>query len=86
MTIDAWARAALEGGVAVLYNNVGISYEHAEQLQVPPAHQSYLTESVYNVIFQKSIPAQIRQSNLYMSKNRGNVDEFVWESTFAKRL
>ena len=44
-----------------------------------------LTESVYTVILQKSIPAEIRQRILYISNNKGCVDEFVGESTFAKR-
>ena len=47
---------------------------------------SYLTESVYNVVLQKSIPAQIRQLFLYISNDRGLVDEFVRDFCFAKRL
>ena len=32
---------------------------------------SYLTESIYKVVLQKSIPAQIRQLILYISNNQG---------------
>ena len=46
---------------------------------------SYLTESVYLVVLQKSIPAQIPQLVLHVSDNKGYVDGFVRESTFAKR-
>ena len=35
---------------------------------------------------QKSIPAQIRQRILYISHDKGYVDGFVQELTFAKRL
>jgi len=31
----------------------------------------YLSESVYKVVLQKSIPAQIRQLILYISNNKG---------------
>ena len=50
------------------------------------SYESYLTESVYKVVVQKSIPAQIRQRTLYISTDQRYVDEFVWELTFAKRL
>ena len=39
---------------------------------VPPL--SYLTASVYNVVLQKSIPAQIRQLILDVSNDKGWVD------------
>ena len=45
-----------------------------------------LTESVHTVVLQKSIPAQSRQLILYISNNKGQVDEFWWDWTFAKRL
>ena len=48
--------------------------------------QVYLTESVYNVVLRKSIPAQIRQLILCMRNNQGQDDGFVRELTFAKRL
>ena len=44
----------------------------------------HLTESVYKVVLQKSIPTQIRQLILYISDDEGYVDEFVGELTFAK--
>jgi len=49
---------------------------------VPP----YLTGSVDTVVLQKSIPAQIRQLILHISNNKGCVDRFVRELTFAQRL
>ena len=36
-----------------------------------PGLLAYLTESVYKVCLQKSIPAQIRQLFLYMSNKKG---------------
>jgi hypothetical protein len=48
--------------------------------------KSDLTESVYHVVVQTSIPAQIRELTLYISENKGQVDGFVRESTFAERL
>ena len=45
----------------------------------------YLTESVY-VILQKCIPAQIRELILHISNNKGYVDGFVRELTFAEEL
>ena len=50
----------------------------------PP--RSYLTETVYKVVLRKSIPAQIRQFILYISHDKGLVDEFVRELTVAKQL
>ena len=38
-----------------------------------------LTESVYKVVLQKSIPAQILQLILYISDNTGHVDGLVRE-------
>ena len=38
------------------------------------------------VVFQKSIPPQIRQLILQMSIDRGQVDGFVGEMTFSTRL
>ena len=37
----------------------------------------YLTESVVQVVVQKSMPAQIRQLVLFISNNEGHVDRFV---------
>ena len=42
-----------------------------------------LTEGLYKVVLHESIPAQIRQLNLYVSNDKGYVDEFVRELTFA---
>jgi len=47
---------------------------------------AYLTESVYKVVSQKSIPTQIRQLIFYISNSKEYVDGFVRELTFAKRL
>ena len=48
--------------------------------------QCYLTESVYNVVQQKSVPAQIREHIPQIGDNTGYVDRFVEELTFSKRL
>ena len=45
----------------------------------------HLTESVYKVVWLKSIPAQIRQLILDYYLNKEQVDEFVRELTFDKR-
>ena len=45
-----------------------------------------LTESVYTIIMQKLISAQIRQLILYMRKDKGYVNGFVRGSTFSERL
>ena len=39
----------------------------------------YLTESVFKIVLQKSIPAQIRQLVLHIGNNQGCVDGFVRE-------
>ena len=44
----------------------------------------HITESVCQVVLQKSIPAQIRQLILDDSDDTGYVDEFAGESAFAK--
>ena len=49
------------------------------------SQRSHFTESVYKVILQKSISVQIRQLILYVSHNKGLVDEFVRELTLAKQ-
>ena len=48
--------------------------------------QIYLTESVYKVVLQQSIPAQIRRLILYYYLHKESVVGFVRELTFAKRL
>ena len=47
---------------------------------------SRLTDSVYKVVWQKSIPPQIRQLFLHINGNQEKVDGFVREMAFAKRL
>ena len=46
----------------------------------------YLTSSVFKVVWQKSNSPQIRQLILYFHSYEEQVDKFVWELTFAKRL
>ena len=46
----------------------------------------YPTQSVDKVVFQESIPTQMRQLILYIIDDNGEVDEFVRELTFAKLL
>ena len=45
-----------------------------------------LTQNVYNVVLQKSTPPQIRQLILYCYEYNEDVDGFVEELNFAKRL
>jgi len=47
---------------------------------------TYLTESVHNVVLHESIPTQIFHLTLYISNSKGQIDGFVGELTFAKRL
>jgi hypothetical protein len=51
-----------------------------------PKARSYLTESAYKVVLQKSVPAQIRPLILYVSNDIGQVDGFVRELTFVNQL
>ena len=50
------------------------------------AERSHPTESLHGVVLQKSIHAQIRQLILYIGNDKVEVEEFVREITFAKRL
>ena len=45
----------------------------------------FISQKVFEVFLQKSIPAQIRQLILYNYKNKERVDAFVRELNFAKR-
>ena len=45
----------------------------------------YLTNSVYEVVLQESIPAQIRQRVPYVSKTEEQEDGFVRELTFERQ-
>ena len=47
---------------------------------------SYLTQSVFKVVLQKSIPTQMRQLTLYTGNSGGYVDGFVGKLNSAKRL
>jgi len=46
---------------------------------------SYVTESVYKFVLQKSADPQIRQLILYNSNSQGQVDGFVGELSSAKK-
>ena len=46
----------------------------------------YLTQRVFTVVLHKSTPPQIRQLTLYYYLYEEQVDEFVWELTFAKNV
>ena len=48
--------------------------------------RAYIPDSVCKVVWQKSVPAQIRQLFLYTGNDEGHVDGFVGESTLIKRL
>ena len=43
---------------------------------------AYLTQSVFKVVLQKSIPTRIRQLVIYISSCKGKVDDFVEELTY----
>ena len=64
----------------------GMARKGMPPADVPALGRSHLTESVHNVVLQKSIPAQIRQRILHMGNRKGYIDGFVRESTYAKRL
>jgi len=49
-------------------------------------HRPYLTEKVFKVILQKSIPSQFRQIIFYISNSKGYVKKIVRKLTFSKRL
>ena len=48
--------------------------------------RSYLTDSVHEVVLKMSKPVQMRQGVLYISNDKGQVDGFLGESTFAEQL
>jgi hypothetical protein len=48
--------------------------------------RSYLTQSVLQVVLQKTIPRQIRQLIVYISNIEEQVDGFVGDLTSAERL
>ena len=48
--------------------------------------EAYLTQSVFEVVSQKSIPTKIRQCILFMSNSKGQVDAVAGELTCAKRF
>ena len=53
----------------------------------PPKVDMCISRKVcINVVLQKSIPAQIRQLIFHISDDKGQVDGFVRELTFAKQL
>jgi len=49
-------------------------------------HNLCLAPNGFRVVFQKSIPPQIRQLILYISNSEGSVDGFVWDVTSADDL
>ena len=49
-----------------------------------PPQPSYLTQSVYKVVWQKLIPTRIRQLIFNIFKSRGQVDGFVGGIYFCK--
>ena len=51
-----------------------------------PEVRAYLTQSIFQVVLQKSIPTQICQFVLYICDCKGQVDVFVGGVTSAKRL
>ena len=46
--------------------------------------RDYLTQSVFEVVSQKSVPTPIRQLILYISNSKGQVDGFVGKVDFCK--
>ena len=48
--------------------------------------QAYLTQSVSEVVLQKSIRTKIRQLILHSGNSKGQVDGFVGELTSVKRI
>jgi len=46
----------------------------------------YLTEGVFQIVLERSVPTQIRQLIIHISNSKGSVDEFLGVLTSAKRL
>ena len=66
-----WASLPLDK-LRLLATERGLSDADASAMpRIRYVRQLYLTESVYKIVVQKSIPAQIRQLTLYMSNNKG---------------
>ena len=55
------------------------------RLRTPVWEHSYLKQSVFEVVLQKSTPTQICQLVLHYYWFKASADRFVWELTFAKR-
>ena len=72
-----FTRKLLKGGASTL---------HSEFLGAWPTLHFYFTQSVFEVVLQKSIPTQIRQLILHISYSKVEVVGFVGELTSAKRL
>ena len=64
----------------------GVPFVRKTYMHVAGFVRTYLTHSVFNVVLQKSISAQIRQLILYISNIEGYVDGSVRELASAKRL
>ena len=60
-------------------DGVGDRVDHVRR-----ALEVYLTQSVYELVLQKSIATQICQLFRYVSASKGSVDGFVGELTVAK--
>ena len=67
---------------------VDTSFDHNPPVSMRALATSrfHFTENVNEVVLQKSISAQIREFILHTSNGIGQVDGFVWQLEFAKRL
>jgi len=56
-------------------------------LERPERHlHYYITQSIFKIVLQKSLPTQIRHLILYTSNSTGYVDGFVGDLTSAKQF
>jgi len=70
-------------------NKPASALNHILSLKLSPGsgeRRSYLTQSVPQVVLQKSISTQIRQHIFYISNIEEQVGEFVGDLTSAERL
>ena len=70
MVLEGRCKATWKRESKLPWREAGPPNHHDDKVDVGdaremPTQRSYLTQSVYKVVFQKSIPTQIRERNLY---------------------
>ena len=77
---------SLGNGRPVQANLSGDSALHVGQLTFRPLDFSLLSHGVFEVALHESTPPRTCQLSLHYYLYKEQVDKFVWELTFAKRL